>query len=221
MVTPITWPAPFTSGPPESPARTLAATSIKPVSSSELPVSASLASIVRSRRVMVPGFARRRAARVRVADRHRRFADDDRCRVAQRRDRQAAGPAQLQQCDVVYAVVADQVDPERLAGADVVGGDDVGALHHVEVGQDLAAGVEQEAGARTDRVLVVDRGVDLDDGRFYGRDRGVQRRRSSDRRADRRHQRHHGGKRDQQAIQVQAGHMETFGWERILITSWQ
>ena len=88
-------------------------------------------------------------------------------------------------------------------------------------GQDLAAGAEHEAGACTDRMLVVDGRVDLDDGGFDRRDRGVQRRRSSDRRADRRHQRDSGGKRDQQAMKVQAGHMQTFGWERDLITSWQ
>ena len=100
------------------------------------------------------------------------------------------------------AVVADEIRAERLAGADVVGGDGIGTLHHMEVRQHLAVGVEQETGARTDGVLVVDRGVDLHHGGFHGRDRSVQRRRRSDRRADRRHQCHHGGQRDQQAIQV-------------------
>ena len=50
VVTPTTCPAPFTSGPPESPARTGAANSISPVISSELPVSSSLALMVRPKR---------------------------------------------------------------------------------------------------------------------------------------------------------------------------
>ena len=70
-------------------------------------------------------------------------------------------------------------------------------------------------------LLVVDRGVDLHHGRFDGRDGGVQRRCSRDRRADRRYQCQNGDERNQQAIRVQAGHMGTFGLGRILITAWQ
>jgi hypothetical protein len=51
-------------------------------------------------------------------------------------------------------------------------------------------------------VLVVDGGVDLDDGGLDSRYRSVQWLRRSDRRADRRDECHYGDERDQQATRV-------------------
>ena len=54
VVMPTTCPAPLTTGPPESPARTGAANSMRPVNSSEVPVRVSSACTVRPNPVTVP-----------------------------------------------------------------------------------------------------------------------------------------------------------------------
>jgi hypothetical protein len=61
-------------------------------------------------------------------------------------------------------VVTDQLGGEGAPGDGGV--DPVGALHDVEVGEHLPARVEHDAGADTDRTLVVDLGVEANDGRF-------------------------------------------------------
>ena len=142
------------------------ATSIRPVSSSELPVSASFGvdgPVEAGHGAHLTGQRRRRFRALPSATTGSPIGDL--CGVAERRGRQTARAAQLEHGDVVSAVIADQIGTERPAGDRCV--DPVGALHHVEVRQHLAAGVEHEAGADTDRVLVVDRGVDLDDGRLH------------------------------------------------------
>ncbi len=114
VVTPTTWPAPLTTGPPESPARTGAANSMSPVNSSEVPVSASSALTVRPKPVTVPTSRVNGASVPMALPSATTGSPGTQCvRVADGRGRQTAGAVQLKNRDVASAVVADQGRRDR------------------------------------------------------------------------------------------------------------
>ncbi len=106
--------------------------------------------------------ARRAALAAGVADAHDLVADRHLGGVTDGRGREAAGALQLDEGDVVGAVVADHVGGVRAAVADVGGLDGGGAGDHVVVGEHQPAGGEHDAGAGRLPGVLEQVGVDVD-----------------------------------------------------------
>ena len=136
-----------------------------------------------------------------IAETDGRFADHDLTGVADGCRRQPARATKLEHCDVVRAVIANEVG-RVVAPADGAC-DGVGARDDVVVRQHDAAGIDDSSGSGADRLLVVDLGRDLDDGRLDRRSgrRCICRSRHRCRRRD---QREYRGERDQQRGQPAA-----------------
>ena len=117
------------------------------------------------------------AGAVGVADGRDRIPDGQCGGRAQDRRRQPGGAPQPHQRDIAGTVEADHVHRVGAAIGQAHRRDVGRTLDDVVVGQHLTVGAQQDSGARSDRPLVTQRGVDIDESRHHltQQDRLVQR----------------------------------------------
>ena len=163
---PMTWPCEFTSGPPESPASMLAFVSISPVSCSDEPEPSSVAVIAWLSAVTAPGAT---AGVPPVPPALPSATTLSPTLTVEESPVDAVvspdAPESWQHRDVLRLVIAHHGRLVGLAVADVGDADRGGAVDHVVVGEDLAVGRQHDAGALRGRLLIAERGGDVDDGR--------------------------------------------------------
>ena len=164
---PMTWPELSTSEPPESPALTSALTWMSPCRCSLVPSSSSVGAMgLAERGNGTAGAGRGAALAARVAHGHDGLADLAGRRVTEAGGLEAGGVLELEHGHVVDRVVADHAGAwSGRAVAEVGHADAGGAVDDVVIGQHLAVGGQHDAGPGPGRALVVERGVDVDQGR--------------------------------------------------------